>query len=378
MDRAAEILLIERALDLIARKGSEMAPSGHAQPVAFYADPAQYSAEIERIFRRAPQPVAFAAELRNPGDFVTRDVAGVPLLAARDRAGALHGFLNVCRHRGSRVEWAEKGTGRHGFVCPYHNWSYGADGRLLGMPHAEGFPELDRAQHGLVAVPVSEAAGLIWAAPDPAPIDFAAWRSPLLRELETFVPSGAVPHGLRHYDLKANWKLTIDASLDAYHFVYAHRATVGPMFFDTMAIFDRDDLVIRMVLPKRSLAALREQPKSEWRIRDHANLIYAVFPGTVFLVEPDHIQVMISRPQGVARTGIDGAQIVPEPPASDKARLHWDKNAKIFWDAIEEDFALMESMAATLGSGANAALTFGRFEHANAWFHASVARRLND
>ena len=67
-----------------------------------------------------------------------------------------------------------------------------------------------------------------------------------------------------------------------------------------------------------------------------------------------------------------GATLVPETPKSEKARAHWDKNVNIFWTTLAEDFALMESKHSTLRSGANTALTFGRFEHSAAWFHDAV------
>ena len=54
-------------------------------------------------------------------------VAGV--LVVRGHDGAMRAFHNTCRHRGSRICAAAKGSVVR-LVCPYHNWTYELDGRL--------------------------------------------------------------------------------------------------------------------------------------------------------------------------------------------------------------------------------------------------------
>ncbi|MFP6708735.1 MAG: Rieske (2Fe-2S) protein [Alphaproteobacteria bacterium] len=66
-------------------------------------------------------------------DYLTDDYSGIPIVVVRDRAGAARAFLNVCRHRGARLVDGCFNAGRV-FSCPYHGWSYGLDGRLLGIP----------------------------------------------------------------------------------------------------------------------------------------------------------------------------------------------------------------------------------------------------
>ncbi len=377
MDRTTELGLIDRALDLIGRRTTEMAPAMHRQPIAFYRDERQWQRERATLFRRLPLALGFGHDVRRPGDFFTHDLSGAPIVVLRGRDGVLRAFLNVCRHRGSKLEWAERGSGKTGFTCPYHAWSYAEDGRLTAVPHEHGFPDLDRAAHGLVALPVTERLGLVWAVPQGrAATGSQAWLGPFGTEAEALVPNSSVPHDVRRRELRANWKLTIDANLESYHFSYAHRATVGPMFHDALAIADRDGLNQRLFLPKRTIRGLAGIGRDTWRLREHSNLIYYFFPNTMVLIEPDHAQVLMSWPISPERTLVIGAQLLPEPPATDKARAYWDKNAAIFWGAIEEDFALMESVAATLGSGANEALTFARFEHAIAWFHEAVAESI--
>ena len=373
MDHATEIALIRRVLDHLADGTTGMAAAGHTRPVSFYTDEAQFARERGTLFRRLPLAIGYSAEVAKPGDFLTHDLSGVPLLAVRGRDGVLRAFVNACRHRGTRVEWEACGEGKRAFVCPYHAWTYGDDGALTNIPHDEGFPDLDRAAHGLVPVRVAEQCGLVWAVPDPAWTgDIRALLAPLAAELDAFGLATHVPYAQRRYELAANWKLVNDASLDSYHVRHAHRKTIAYMFLDTMCVFDRFGRNQRLFLAKRSIETLRNTDPKSWHVREHGNPLYFFFPGTIVLLEPDHAQVANVWPVSPDRTIVTGATLVPETPKSEKARAHWDKNVNIFWTTLAEDFALMESKHSTLRSGANTALTFGRFEHSAAWFHDAV------
>src|SRR5581483_11286917 len=90
-------------------------------------------AELERrnVFGRNWQVVARTDQLRRPGDFVTTDLVGEPLLLVRGSDGQLRAFYNVCRHHAAAVVTVDQGTTSL-FRCPYHGWSYGLDGSLKG------------------------------------------------------------------------------------------------------------------------------------------------------------------------------------------------------------------------------------------------------
>ena len=64
---------------------------------------------------------------------------------------------------------------------------------------------------------------------------------------------------------------------------------------------------------------------------------------------------------------------MPELPATDKARAYWEKNNAILYGAIDEDFAMGESIQRGIDSRATPDLVFGAFEHALAHFHDQVA-----
>ena len=135
------------------------------EPVANYRSPERFGRELERVLRRWPAPFCPSAALPEAGSFVAREAAGTPLLAVRGEDGEVRAFRNACRHRGTQL--ADGAGCARTFVCPYHGWTYRLDGRLHHVPHAHGFPDLDREQSGLVSVACEERLGLVFVTQDP-------------------------------------------------------------------------------------------------------------------------------------------------------------------------------------------------------------------
>ena len=62
-----------------------------------------FEREKRAIFDRCWIYVGHASEIKNPGDFKTRPVAGRPIIFCRDREGTVRALINCCRHRGALV-----------------------------------------------------------------------------------------------------------------------------------------------------------------------------------------------------------------------------------------------------------------------------------
>jgi nitrite reductase/ring-hydroxylating ferredoxin subunit len=112
----------------------------------------------------SPVIVGHASQLANVRDFLTDHACGVSVVVVRQDDGSAKGFLNVCRHRGVRVI-ADQAGNRRSFSCPYHGWTYGADGCLRGIPYRQAFDAIHRDERGLREVPVEIRHGLVWAIP---------------------------------------------------------------------------------------------------------------------------------------------------------------------------------------------------------------------
>jgi phenylpropionate dioxygenase-like ring-hydroxylating dioxygenase large terminal subunit len=375
MRHETQVALIRRILAHL-EAGTTDRGEGGPSPVARYVSAERL--ERERAMLRAhPLMVCAASQVANAGDWATHDHSGVPILVLRGPDGVLRAFINACRHRGAKVVEGACGQGRRNLVCPYHSWTYEPTGSLRGLPHPQEFPDLDRAAHSLVPLPVAEAAGLVWVCPTPGTaMDLRAHLGPMLDDLDSWGYNRFVQFDERGFDTAHDWKLMADANLEAYHFQYLHRDTIAGLFCDNLMVADIFGDHMRITLPKRSIAQLRDVPPVRWKLAEHCNIIYYFFPNTMFLFIGDHATVTTVWPRAVGASKVHAITLIPEPPAGEKAQAHWEKNVKIFWDALLEDYRLMDSMQATMASGANEALTFGRSEFCPALFEAAVERHL--
>ncbi len=379
MRHDVQVALIERVLANIAGRTTDMGEQEQWSPVERYTDPARLAREQGTLFRRWPLLVGFSSQLDQPGAFVTHRLSGVPILVVRQKDGGLKAFLNVCRHRGTCLVEAGGGTARS-FVCPYHAWTYGTDGALKGLPHADAFPTLDKAVNGLVELPVAERHGMVFVRPEPGPaFDLDAHLgAEIADDFAGFGLAGHVGFEPREFPKAMNWKLFFDSSLEGYHFQFAHRDTIAPMFHDNLTVVDWLPPNVRAVLPKRSITELEGTDPAGWDIRPHSNLLYTVFPNTIVLVQPDHVATMTVWPDGVGRTVVQGGTLVPEPPATDKARAYWRRNQDIFYDAIDEDFEMIESIQRGLAAAAQPALRLGRMEWIIEDYHRGLEAAMDE
>ena len=139
-------------------------------PSSWYSSPQVFALEKERIFCREWISVAREEELAAPGAHRVLDVLGESILLVRNREGQLRAFYNVCRHRGSRLcrdaqvgtAQATLGGGIAGgrITCPYHQWTYDLDGRLIAAPYLAGEPGFDKSLFSLYPVGVDTWAAL--------------------------------------------------------------------------------------------------------------------------------------------------------------------------------------------------------------------------
>ncbi len=187
---------------------------GHTLPRAFYVDPEIYQLDLDHVFYTQWLFVGHDGEMRRPGDYVTAQVGDYPILVVRGRDGALRAFHNTCRHRGSRICSASKGSSVR-LVCPYHNWSYDLDGRLLfARDMAKPF---DPKALGLKPIACESAAGYVFVCLSPEPPDFEPFRAAMT---PYFAPHklGAAKVAFESTILEnGNWKLVWENNRECYH-----------------------------------------------------------------------------------------------------------------------------------------------------------------
>lgn len=198
-----------------------------------YCDPQFYERELAGIFRRTWLCVGRVEQAPKVGDFFQKDLPtfGFAVIIARAKDQKLRAFFNVCHHRGNHVELRQSG---HcvAFTCPFHGWTYGLDGKLVGVPDASGFFDLDKSQLGLRQLALDVWEGFIFVNIDPAPSQtLAEAMGEQGRDLAGYAFAGGTAVFEYEGTIECNWKCMIDSFCETYHVPILHKHSVK----DTLA-----------------------------------------------------------------------------------------------------------------------------------------------
>ncbi|HZG29010.1 MAG TPA: aromatic ring-hydroxylating dioxygenase subunit alpha [Ensifer sp.] len=180
----------------------------------FYLDQDYYKLDLEHIWYKDWLFVGHDCELAKPGDYMTVQIGEYPIVIVRADDGRINALHNSCRHRGSRVCTEHRGSATK-LVCPYHQWTYDLEGKLLfARQMGDNF---DGAEFGMKRVACETAGGYIFVSLADQPMDFAPFRA--------FMEPYFLPHRLREAKVafestiieKGNWKLVWENNRECYH-----------------------------------------------------------------------------------------------------------------------------------------------------------------
>jgi phenylpropionate dioxygenase-like ring-hydroxylating dioxygenase large terminal subunit len=356
----------------------DQADGVHSVPVTNYYDPAHWSNEMERVFKRLPLVLGISSELAEPGAYHALEVAGVPVVMMRGKDRVLRAFVNMCSHRGAIV--VPDGVGRATrHACPYHAWVYDDAGRLVGLRDENDFGEIDRSCLGLTELPCAERAGLVW-----------VW---LTRETALDIDTFLCGYGdlLEHLGLSEghvagrqslegpNWKVAYDGYLDYYHLPILHRKSFGSDM-SSHALYDAFGPHQRVTAPDRHCEALSKKPESEWTAAELIGGVWTIFPHvSIAAFDAEGKVYMISQlfPGATPDESVTLQTFVhTRPPDEAQAKAMEDLMAFLHHVVKNEDYYTGNRIQRALKTGAKEVNLLGRNEGGCQRFHKFLDRLL--
>jgi Rieske 2Fe-2S family protein len=297
------------------RKTAETFAAGaKTLPQKYFVSPEIFAEEQSKLFSKQWLLVGHQSQIADAGDYIVQQVVGESLIVIRDKSGGIHGFFNVCRHRGTRLIEDRNGHLSAAIQCPYHAWTYGLDGRLIGAPHMDDVPSFDKADYSLHAVNLALWEGFIFVNLGDASTERGGYRS----LEEWFAPlNGKFSHWnmstLRsakriEYDVRANWKLMFENYSECYHCPGVHPQlqkvspfdsaendlTEGPFLGGFMKINKGAGLTMS---GKACALAIEQEQEGKNRV-----FYYSIFPNMFLSLHPEYVMVHQLWPQSPDRT----------------------------------------------------------------------------
>lgn len=281
-------------------------------PGRYYYDPALYAREQERIFSTMWVYVGRADALAEAGAYQVVTVGQESVIVVRDKDGALHAFLNVCRHRGSRLCTQANGQLKGSIQCRYHAWTYGLDGRLLGAPNVMKHEQFDQNLYGLWPVALHVWEGLIFLnlSDDPQPFT-EQLDDPKVRSFGDVAPYeryqiGRLKVGASiSYDVRANWKLIIENTLECYHCGTMHPELCALIpLYRTGKLFTNDDITAGVELGEQvealTVTGKASRPPLPGLLPEDTHRYYGllIMPNVFINLLSDHVVVDSIQPLG--------------------------------------------------------------------------------
>jgi phenylpropionate dioxygenase-like ring-hydroxylating dioxygenase large terminal subunit len=230
--------------ELLARFGESTRSVDEARllPPAIYTSAEFYEFEKEACFSHEWLCVGRADQIPSPGDYFTISVVDEPLVVVRGDDHSIRVLSAVCRHRGMVIA-EDTGTCSR-FTCPYHHWTYGLDGELLGAPAMDRAVDFNKSEFGLPSLRVEVWQGFVFTSFDLAIPPLGPTLAKIEPILEHFNLDSAITIlGSTLSDLPWNWKVMLENFNDPYHASRLHGPlqTFAPSHLNDFLDWDDDD-----------------------------------------------------------------------------------------------------------------------------------------
>jgi len=329
-----------------------------------YRSEGYYTNEQDQLFSRSWVGVGATSDVAEPGAVIVRQVAGRSVIITRNGDGELRAFLNVCRHRGSRLI-KEDCTLKAGRIrCPYHSWAYDLNGSCIGTPLFEGSDipdvmraafdmggakEFSREDYPLFPVEVATFGPVVFVSLDDDVAPLAEWLGDLPERLVGYDLDQWTVQATKDYDIGANWKLIAENFMEYYHLPWVHPKLAKVSRVEDHYRWQGPGMYTGMITTPISgddpaWLALPPHSGIEGTDRESGRFILA-FPNVAMALLPNHLFLMILEPRGPGRTYERTLTLThPETVDTVGAAAAID-DLQEFWDEVNiEDVDIVENV----------------------------------
>src|SRR5437899_520643 len=328
-------------------------PEARTIPSTWYTDERIFDLEKRTVFSRSWHFAARVDQLREPGDYVTSEIAGEPIVLVCGNDKSLRAFFNVCRHHAAAIMTEAAGHANQ-MRCPYHGWTYSLEGELKGTPDFSGVCNFDRNENGLVSVESAKWEKWVFVRLDgrqSLPLNTA------IDGLQNFLGTDLTDqfHRLnlqdlhsferRHYTLDCNWKVFVDNYLDGgYHVPYLHKGLDSVLDYSNYTIENGE----RFCLQSSPIVTAGAEPETGAVRRGERALYYWIYPNFMINWYDSAMDTNLVVPHGVDKTEVIIDFYFPDSSAS--AREHNRASIEVGQRIQDEDVSICKSVQRGLNS----------------------------
>ena len=335
-----------------AEKDAAGVPLAATRPNEIFTGRERFDAEQARIFRRHAVPVTVAALLPESGSVVAVDAYGKPLMVSRTRQDEIKVFINACQHKGAKLleDCEVHKQGR--VTCPYHAWTYGIDGKLIGVARSDMFQGLDKANRSLKELPSTVWGGVVYAQLDGGALDVSHLSDQVADDFSALGIPDAHVYGRKTFELKANWKVVLEPFLEGYHVQRLHAASIGGLFVDAPSTVDTFGANVRQVSGRIGYDPAMLDADADANVHKLVTHAYTAFPNVVLVTSQYYISLMILMPRDVDHTTVHYFMLTPGPATTPKAAEVFERSYDLIIKVFAgEDFRAAQISQAGLAAG---------------------------
>lgn len=326
-----------------------------AMPPDVYTSAEFLDCELKTVFGQEWICVGRASALGTPGDYLTYELAGQPILIVRGRDGALQAMSNVCRHRMSTLL---EGAGHvRSIVCPYHAWTYNLDGSLRGAPFMKRTTGFCKDDYRLQPIRCEEWLGWVYITMNPATAPVADRLQPLHAMISHYGMEDYVECFRETHVWDTNWKVLAENFMESYHLPVCHSATVGPHSKleemacpPGLAAFN-----YHWITKEASLAIGNAHPDNTRLVGDARRMtaLLAIYPSHLVTLTPGYFWYLSLHPKGTGQVHITfGGGLSPEFIADPRAEEYKTALKAMLDDVNMEDRSCTEKVFRGLNAAA--------------------------